>query len=63
MASVPSHPAIAFFLENNRDLAVKNGMLGTVGAVEQDAIQMRLDGAASGQNNAGVLSLPVIAMR
>lgn len=46
-------------LENNRDLAVKNGMLGTVEAVEPNAIHMRLDGAASGQNNARVLSLPV----
>ena len=46
-------------LENNRDLAVKNGMLGTVVAVEPNAIHMRLDGAANGQNNARVLSLPV----
>ncbi|XUY29871.1 Ti-type conjugative transfer relaxase TraA [Agrobacterium sp. rho-8.1] len=46
-------------LENNRDLGVKNGMLGTVQAVEPDAIQMRLDGAASGQTNARVLSVPV----
>ncbi|UHS64214.1 Ti-type conjugative transfer relaxase TraA [Agrobacterium vaccinii] len=46
-------------LENNRDLAVKNGMLGTVEAVEPNAIHLRLDGAASGQNNARVLSLPV----
>ncbi|WP_284760326.1 Ti-type conjugative transfer relaxase TraA [Agrobacterium sp. fls2-241-TYG-188a] len=46
-------------LENNRHLGVKNGMLGTVEAVEPDAIQLRLDGAASGQNNARVLFLPV----
>ncbi|NTF23127.1 Ti-type conjugative transfer relaxase TraA, partial [Agrobacterium rubi] len=46
-------------LENNRDLGVKNGMLGTVEAVEPNAIHLRLDGAASGQNNARVLSLPV----
>ncbi|TNM66140.1 Ti-type conjugative transfer relaxase TraA [Aliirhizobium smilacinae] len=31
-------------LENNRDLGLKNGMLGNVMAVEQDAIQIRLDG-------------------
>ncbi|MBW8301352.1 MAG: Ti-type conjugative transfer relaxase TraA, partial [Hydrogenophaga sp.] len=43
-------------LENNRDLGVKNGMLGTVQAVEPDAIQIRLDGG--GQNSARVLSIP-----
>ncbi|PPJ46400.1 Ti-type conjugative transfer relaxase TraA [Rhizobium sp. KAs_5_22] len=43
-------------LENNRDLGVKNGMLGTVQAVEPDALQIRLDGA--GQNSARVLSIP-----
>jgi hypothetical protein len=32
------------FLENNRDLGVKNGMLGKVVAVEHDAIQVELDG-------------------
>ena len=32
------------FLENNRDLGVKNGMLGTVEAVEPHAIRVRLDG-------------------
>jgi Ti-type conjugative transfer relaxase TraA len=32
------------FLENNRDLGVKNGMLGTVASVEPNAIQVRLDG-------------------
>jgi len=32
------------FLENNRDLGVKNGMLGEVRSVEPDAIQVRLDG-------------------
>lgn len=35
------------FLENSRDLGVKNGMLGTVQAVEPHAIQVRLDGKAS----------------
>lgn len=44
-------------LENNRDLSVKNGMLGTVNAVEPDAIQVRLDGA--GQNAARLISIPV----
>ncbi|EKF59829.1 Ti-type conjugative transfer relaxase TraA [Agrobacterium albertimagni AOL15] len=44
-------------LENNRDLGVKNGMLGTVTAVEPDAIQVRLDGA--GQNGARLISIPV----
>jgi Ti-type conjugative transfer relaxase TraA len=44
-------------LENNRDLNVKNGMLGTVQAVEPDALQIRLDGA--GQNNARTVSIPV----
>ncbi|WP_426240150.1 Ti-type conjugative transfer relaxase TraA [Pararhizobium sp. DWP1-1-3] len=44
-------------LENNRDLGVKNGMLGTVEAVELGALQIRLDGA--GQNNARSISIPV----
>jgi Ti-type conjugative transfer relaxase TraA len=43
-------------LENNRDLGVKNGMLGTVTAVEPDAIQVRLDGA--GPSRARVISIP-----
>ena len=34
------------FLENDRDLGVKNGMLGTVEAVEPHAIHVRLDGRA-----------------
>lgn len=34
------------FLENSRDLGVKNGMLGEVKAVEQDAIHVELDGAS-----------------
>lgn len=33
------------FLENNRDLGVKNGMLGTVEAVEPGRVVARLDGA------------------
>lgn len=44
-------------LENNRDLGVKNGMLGSVIAVEPDAIQVRLDGA--GQNTDRLVSIPV----
>jgi Ti-type conjugative transfer relaxase TraA len=43
-------------LENNRDLGVKNGMLGTVTAVEPDAIQVRLDGA--GPSRARMISIP-----
>lgn len=46
-------------LENNRDLDVKNGMLGTVEAVEPNALHLRLDGSSGGQNNARTLSLPV----
>ncbi|WP_320196960.1 Ti-type conjugative transfer relaxase TraA [Agrobacterium rosae] len=46
-------------LENNRDLGVKNGMLGTVEAVEPNAIHLRLDGSSGGQNDARRLSLPV----
>ena len=46
-------------LENNRDLGVKNGMLGTVEAVEPNAIHLRLDGSSGGQNDARHLSLPV----
>lgn len=38
------------FLENNRDLGVKNGMLGTVVAVEDGRITARLDG--KGRNGA-----------
>jgi Ti-type conjugative transfer relaxase TraA len=33
------------FLENNRDLAVKNGMLGTVEKAEDGRLSVRLDGA------------------
>ncbi|MGV1873804.1 Ti-type conjugative transfer relaxase TraA [Agrobacterium rosae] len=46
-------------LENNRDLGVKNGMLGRVEAVEPNAIQIRLDGSSAGQNDARHISLPV----
>jgi hypothetical protein len=44
-------------LENNRDLGVKNGMLGTVEAVKPDAIQVRLDGA--GERHARTVVVPV----
>ncbi|MGV1816885.1 Ti-type conjugative transfer relaxase TraA, partial [Rhizobium rhizogenes] len=46
-------------LENNRDLGVKNGMLGTVQAVEANALQIRLDGSGDGRNGARTLSVPV----
>ncbi|WP_457662581.1 Ti-type conjugative transfer relaxase TraA [Sinorhizobium medicae] len=48
-------------LDNNRDLGVKNGMLGTVEAVERDALQIRLDGG--GPNNARAVSIPVNSYR
>lgn len=38
-------------LQNDRDLGVKNGMLGTVDAVEPDALHLRLDGGTGRQNN------------
>ncbi len=38
-------------LQNDRDLGVKNGMLGTVDAVEPDALQLRLDGGTGGPKN------------
>lgn len=44
------------FLENNRDLGVRNGMLGTVRAVEANAVQVRLDGR---QDLARTVSIPV----
>ncbi len=46
-------------LENNRDLGVKNGMLGTVQAVEANAIHIRLDGPGEGRNGARIISIPV----
>jgi Ti-type conjugative transfer relaxase TraA len=46
------------FLENNRDLGVKNGMLGTVKAVEPGRIFTRLDGGArSGEDGARTVSV------
>ncbi|NKK25700.1 Ti-type conjugative transfer relaxase TraA, partial [Rhizobium leguminosarum] len=47
------------FLENNRDLGVKNGMLGEVIAVAPDAIQVRLDGKAQTQDGQRQVTVPV----
>ncbi len=46
------------FLENNRELGVKNGMLGTVSSVEPGRITARLDGPARdlGEQRAVLLS-------
>jgi Ti-type conjugative transfer relaxase TraA len=43
-------------LENNRDYGVKNGMLGTVQAVEPNALQIRLD--VPGQGDARIVIIP-----
>ncbi|NEK47000.1 Ti-type conjugative transfer relaxase TraA, partial [Rhizobium leguminosarum] len=47
------------FLENDRDLGVKNGMLGEVVAVAPDAIQVRLDGKAQTQDGQRQVTVPV----
>ncbi|TAZ06255.1 Ti-type conjugative transfer relaxase TraA (plasmid) [Rhizobium ruizarguesonis] len=47
------------FLENDRDLGVKNGMLGEVIAVQPDAIQVRLDGKAQTQDGQRQVTVPV----
>ncbi|NEJ89404.1 Ti-type conjugative transfer relaxase TraA [Rhizobium leguminosarum] len=47
------------FLENDRDLGVKNGMLGEVIAVAPDAIQVRLDGKAQTQDGQRQVTVPV----
>ncbi|WP_431673818.1 Ti-type conjugative transfer relaxase TraA [Rhizobium leguminosarum] len=47
------------FLENNRDLGVKNDMLGEVIAVQPDAIQVRLDGKAQTQDGQRQVIIPV----
>ncbi|WP_426233568.1 BID domain-containing protein, partial [Pararhizobium sp. DWP3-4] len=48
------------FLENNRDLGVRNGMLGTVQTVEPEAIHVRPDsGALSGPEHNRTVSIPV----
>ncbi|MDL2410985.1 ATP-binding domain-containing protein, partial [Rhizobium calliandrae] len=44
-------------LENNRDLDVRNGMLGSVVTVEPDAMQIRLDD--NGKEGVRSVSLPV----
>lgn len=46
-------------LQNNRDFGVKNGMLGTVEAVEPDALQIRLDGGAGAGKRTRSISIPV----
>lgn len=45
------------FLENNRDLGVKNGMLGTVETVEPGRLTARLDGAARSWEDARRVSV------
>ena len=48
------------FLENNRDLDVKNGMLGTVETVEPNAIQVRLDGKSHvSEGTADLVNVPM----
>ncbi|WP_201272990.1 Ti-type conjugative transfer relaxase TraA [Sinorhizobium meliloti] len=46
------------FLENSRDLGVKNGMLGTVQSVEPHAIQVQLDGNARGTDGPRIVDVP-----
>ncbi|MGI2036310.1 Ti-type conjugative transfer relaxase TraA [Rhizobium panacihumi] len=46
------------FLENSRDLGVKNGMLGQVKTVEKDAIHVELDGTA-GQTDPRMVRVPM----
>ncbi len=45
--------------KNNRDLGVKNGMLGTVEAVEPDALHIRLDGSGGAKKCGRAVSIPV----
>lgn len=45
------------FLENNRELGVKNGMLGAVQSVEPDVITVRLDGPARARGEHRTVSL------
>ncbi|TAV20276.1 Ti-type conjugative transfer relaxase TraA [Rhizobium ruizarguesonis] len=47
------------FLENDRDLAVKNGMLGEVIAVAPDAIDVRLDGRTDAPEDRRQVTIPV----
>jgi len=41
------------FLQNDRQLGVKNGMLGTVLAAENNLLQVKLDGRAKGRDGKG----------
>jgi len=45
------------FLENDRDLGVKNGMLGTVESVEPGRLTARLDGAVRSREDARSVSI------
>ncbi|MCR5943449.1 Ti-type conjugative transfer relaxase TraA [Ochrobactrum sp. XJ1] len=48
------------FLENSRDLDVKNGMLGTVETVEPNSIQVRLDGKShASEGTADLVNVPM----
>ncbi|MDQ0564386.1 Ti-type conjugative transfer relaxase TraA [Rhizobium mesoamericanum] len=47
------------FLANDRDLNVKNGMLGEVASVEPDTIQVRLDGKTRGSDGQRHVAIPV----
>ncbi len=49
-----------FFLENSRELGVKNGMLGEVKAIERNALHIRLDGAgAKASAEASFVKIPI----
>jgi hypothetical protein len=45
------------FRENNRDLAVKNGMLGTVAQAEEGRLTIRLDSASKGAGEGRAVSI------
>ncbi len=48
------------FLENSRELGVKNGMLGEVKAIERNALHIRLDGAgAEASAEASFVKIPI----
>jgi Ti-type conjugative transfer relaxase TraA len=47
------------FLENDRDLGVKNGMLGTVKAVDANTINVALDGASRTGGGVREVTIPV----
>ncbi len=50
----------SFFLENSRELGVKNGMLGEVKAIERNALHIRLDGAgAKASAEASFVKIPI----